>query len=96
MALLHARVEGQLEPLIPWGASAYHGLLHHVERPSRDGGASLPFLGKWPRHTLSMARAGDGYDHMVKLLLIGEAGVGKSSILLRFTEDTFDEAQQAT
>ena len=44
-----------------------------------------------------MARAGgDHYDHMIKLLLIGEAGVGKSSILLRFTEDTFDEAQPST
>jgi GTPase SAR1 family protein len=44
-----------------------------------------------------MSKAGsDDYDHMVKLLLIGEAGVGKSSILLRFTEDTFDEAQPTT
>ena len=31
------------------------------------------------------------YDHLFKVLLIGDAGVGKSSMLLRFTEDTFDE-----
>ena len=31
------------------------------------------------------------YDNLLKVLLIGDAGVGKSSMLLRFTEDTFDE-----
>ncbi|XP_076018475.1 ras-related protein Rab-18-B [Genypterus blacodes] len=32
----------------------------------------------------------------LKLLIIGESGVGKSSLLLRFTEDTFDPEQTAT
>ncbi|XP_062337611.1 ras-related protein Rab-18-B [Osmerus eperlanus] len=32
----------------------------------------------------------------LKLLIIGESGVGKSSLLLRFTEDTFDPDQAAT
>ena len=35
-------------------------------------------------------------DYMFKLLLIGDAGVGKSSILLRFTDDTFDDHLQST
>jgi Ras-related protein Rab-18 len=35
-------------------------------------------------------------DHLFKLLLVGDAGVGKSSMLLRFTDDTFDEALQST
>jgi hypothetical protein len=29
------------------------------------------------------------YDYLVKLLLVGDADVGKSEILLRFAEDTF-------
>ncbi|XP_076064503.1 ras-related protein Rab-18-like [Oratosquilla oratoria] len=32
----------------------------------------------------------------LKILIIGESGVGKSSLLLRFTEDTFDPEQSAT
>ena len=38
----------------------------------------------------------DSYDHLLKLLLIGDAGVGKSSILLRFTDDTFNDHLQST
>lgn len=36
------------------------------------------------------------YDHLFKLLIIGDSGVGKSSILLRFTEDDFEEDQPCT
>eukprot|EP00940_MAST-03C_sp_MAST-3C-sp2_P001576 g1576.t1 len=41
-------------------------------------------------------RADDDYDHLLKLLLVGDAGVGKSSILLRFTDDMFDDHLQST
>lgn len=32
----------------------------------------------------------------LKILIIGESGVGKSSLLLRFTEDNFDPEQTLT
>uniref|UniRef100_A0A7S0V162 Uncharacterized protein n=1 Tax=Polytomella parva TaxID=51329 RepID=A0A7S0V162_9CHLO len=36
-----------------------------------------------------MARSKQDCDHLVKLLLIGDSGVGKSCLLLRFSEDSF-------
>lgn len=36
------------------------------------------------------------FDHLFKVLLIGDAGVGKSSILLRFTDDSFEEQMSST
>lgn len=34
-------------------------------------------------------KKGNDFDALVKLLLIGDSGVGKSCLLLRFSEDSF-------
>ncbi|KAK3255957.1 Ras-related protein [Cymbomonas tetramitiformis] len=38
---------------------------------------------------MSSSRQRQDYDYLIKLLLIGDSGVGKSCLLLRFSEDQF-------
>jgi len=38
-----------------------------------------------------MAGSSEDFDHLFKVLLIGNSGVGKSSLLLRFTAGKFDD-----
>jgi Ras-related protein Rab-1A len=35
--------------------------------------------------------AGGNYDHIFKILLIGDSGVGKTCMLLKFIDDTFND-----
>lgn len=39
---------------------------------------------------------GSPSPQIFKILLIGDAGVGKSSLLLRFTDDSFEEHMSST
>jgi len=43
-----------------------------------------------------MARKSQIYDSAIKILLIGDSGVGKSSMLMRFCDDSFDSNFVAT
>lgn len=36
------------------------------------------------------------YDHLIKLIIIGDSSVGKSCILLRFSEDQFPTSHMPT
>ena len=36
------------------------------------------------------------YDYLFKLVIIGDSGVGKSSVLLRFADDQFNESYLTT
>ena len=40
-----------------------------------------------------MAKA---YDHLFKLLLIGDSGVGKTCLIIRFAEDNFNNTSCLT
>nr|AAP85296.1 Rab1a [Babesia bovis] len=43
-----------------------------------------------------VSRAAKDYDHLFKLVLIGDSGVGKSCVLLRFADDTFTDSYITT
>lgn len=36
------------------------------------------------------------YDYLFKLVIVGNSGVGKSSLLLRFSDDTFSDSYLTT
>ncbi|EAL47212.1 Rab family GTPase [Entamoeba histolytica HM-1:IMSS-B] len=38
----------------------------------------------------------DDYDYLYKVVMIGDSGVGKSNLLLRFTRDEFDPEKKST
>jgi small GTP-binding protein len=45
--------------------------------------------------TTTAARHPD-YEHLFKILLVGDSGAGKSSILIRYTDDVFNSSQMST
>ena len=40
--------------------------------------------------------AGGGYDYLLKITLVGAAKVGKTCLLTRYAEDTFNPSYDAT
>ena len=50
----------------------------------------MPEKKKKERRQFGSSLEDDDCDYKVKLLMLGDSGVGKSSLLNRFTEDSFD------
>jgi GTPase SAR1 family protein len=43
-----------------------------------------------------MAGRNQPFDHLIKLIIIGDAGVGKTCLLLRFSEENFQNRHITT
>lgn len=73
-------------------SQARNSILRKPSRPMSIVDNRVSYAGPPPAQPQQQQRSSttnDGMPHQIKLLLIGDSGVGKSCCLLRFSEDSF-------
>mmetsp|Transcript_30671 Transcript_30671/g.91930 ORF Transcript_30671/g.91930 Transcript_30671/m.91930 type:complete len:372 (+) Transcript_30671:191-1306(+) len=67
----------------------------YAESPSYEG-STLPQSRRSPSSLLSESVGGPQPGHMFKVLVVGNAGVGKTSLIKRYAHDVFSDQYQST
>ena len=76
-----------------WQSERARKVLEERPRYQRRGLSGGPYV---TMATPKQARASDDYDHLFKIVLLGDSGVGKSNLLLRFAHGDFQTASKPT
>ena len=74
------------------GPASFHTILYIFARVGKGEHLAklLPSVGS-RRRMAKLLSPDDDYDYLFKVVLLGDAQVGKTSLLKRFTEDTFSQ-----